>query len=265
MTGSRTSIAAVRARRLLTGTNLVVAALAASLVVLAWVVLSVLPPRPDEPRAPLPDPTGWVPPPQTNPTDTPTPGKDFPVRSLGTIPVGGLSVSGRGSSELRYVRVPANPTRVVFTCPTCTRKTWLVDVARPHPLGGGPLADPTHHVDVVDYTDPEPRNSLLVKVPGEASWTLSLTPFDALPVRTATVAEQDTAFVRVRTTRPMTLRCPPRSFVKTFTRPAGADEYDVDRVISEETEDAVTIGPPEGTDLVVLLIACDGPWTLSVG
>lgn len=246
-------------------TNLVVAALAVSLVVLAWVVLSALPPSQDDPSTPFPDPTGWVPTPRTNPTDTPTPGKSFPVRSLGQIPAAGVSLSGRGSNELRYVRVPANPTRVVFDCPTCTQKTWLVDLARPHPLGGGPLTDPTHHVDVVDYVDPAPRNSLLVKVPARAAWTLTLTPFDALPIRTADVTDRDTAFVRVRTTQPMTLRCPPRSFVKTFTRPAGTSEYDVNRVISEETDDEVTVEPPGGTGLVVLLIACDGPWTLTVG
>lgn len=246
-------------------TNLVVAALAVALVVVAWVVLSVLPPRQGNPPRPLPDPTGWVPTPRTNPTDTPTPGPGFPTRSLGRIPAGGLSVSGRGSSELRYVRVPANPTRVVFDCPACTQKTWLVDVARPHPLGGGPLRDPTHHVDVVDYIDPGPRNSLLVQVRAGAAWTLTLTPFDALPVRTADVVDRDTAFVRVRTTQPMVLRCAPSSFVKTFTRPAGEPEYDVDWVISEDTDDEVTVRPPEGTDLVVLLIACHGPWTLAVG
>lgn len=251
-------------QRRTTRTNLVVAALAVSLVVLAWVVLSAPPPRGDDPRDPLPDPTGWAPPPRTNPTDTPTPGKDFPVRSLGTIPVSGLSVSGRGSSELRYVRTPANPNRLEFSCPTCTHKTWLVDVARPHPLGGGPLTDPTHHVDVVDYVDPGPRNSLLVKVRPGAAWTLTLTPFDGLRLHTSTVTERDTAVVRVRTMRPMTLRCPPRSFVKTFTRPAGEPEYEVDRVISEDADDEVTVEPPEGTDEVVLLISCAGSWTLTV-
>ena len=62
----------------------------------------------------------------------------------------------------------------------------------------------------------------------------------------------------------MTLRCPPRSFVKTFTRPAGEPEYEVDRVISQDTDDEVAVEPPEGTDTVVLLISCAGPWTLTV-
>lgn len=246
-------------------TNLVVAALAVSLVVVAWLTLSVLPPHRDEPATPLPDPTGWAPPPRTNPTDTPTPGADYPVRSLGQIPPAGKTISGRGNAELRYVRVPANANRIVFTCPTCTQKTWLVDVARPHPLGGGPLADPTHHVDVVDYIDPGPRNSLLVKVRTGAAWTLTLTPFDGLPLQTSTVTERDTAVVRVRTTRPMTLRCAPPSFVKTFTRPPGEPEYEVHWVISEDTKDEVTVEPPEGTDQVVLLISCHGAWTLDPG
>lgn len=246
-------------------TNLVVAALAVILVVVAWLTLTVLPPDRSDPPTPLPDPTGWAPPRHTDPTDTPTPGSDFPVRSLGRIPAAGLTVSGRGSSELRYVRVPANPNRIVFSCPACTQKTWLVDVARPHPLGGGPLEDPTHHVDVVDYIDPGPRNSLLVKVRPGAAWTVTLTPFDGLSLRTSTVAERDTAVVRARTTRPMTLRCAPPSFVKTFTRPPGVPEYEVHWVISEDTKDEVTIQPPEGIDEVVLLISCAGAWTLDLG
>jgi hypothetical protein len=245
--------------------NVVVAALAVSLVVLAWLTLSVLPLHRSDPPTPVPDPSGWAPPPRTNPTDTPTPGAGFPVRSLGQIPAAGLSVSGRGNAELRYVRVPANANRIVFTCPTCTQKTWLVDVARPHPLGGGPLADPTHHVDVVDYLDPGPRNSLLVKAPSRAPWTLTLTPFDGLRLQSSTVSERGTAVVRVRTIRPMTLRCAPPSFVKTFTRPPGEPEYGVHWVISEDTEDEVTVQPPKGTDEVVLLISCDGAWTLDPG
>ncbi len=152
-----------------------------------------------------------------------------------------------------------------FSCPTCSDPTWLVDVARPHPLGGGPIAPPTSRDDVVDYVDPGPRNSLLVKAAKAAAWTVVLTPFDALPVRTSDVTARDTAFVRVRTNEPMTLRCPPEAFVKTFSRSRGEDEYEVRWVISEDEKDTVTVQPPEGTDLLVLLISCDGPWTLSVG
>lgn len=84
-------------------------------------------------------------------------------------------------------------------------------------------------------------------------------------VRTSDVTPRDTAFVRVRTNEPMTLRWPPDAFVKTFSRSRGEDEYEVRRVISEDEKDTVTVQPPEGTDLLVLLISCDGPWTLSVG
>lgn len=63
----------------------------------------------------------------------------------------------------------------------------------------------------------------------------------------------------------MTLRCAPPSFVKTFTRPAGEPEYDVHWVIAEDTKDEVAVQPPQGTDEVVLLIGCDGAWTLDPG
>ena len=36
-------------------------------------------------------------------------------------------------------------------------------------------------------------------------------------------------------------------------------------MISEDEKDTVTVQPPEGTNLLVLVISCDGHWTLSVG
>lgn len=242
-------------------TDVVVVALAVSLVVAAWFVLT---PRVDRAGQPYPSDLPPAGAPRTPPADTPTPGPGFPVRPAGQIPAAGLTVQGRGNSEVRYARFPGNPTRVQFSCPTCTTPTWLVDLARPHPLGGGPLTTPKRYDDVVDYIDPGPRNRLLVKVRTGAAWTLVLTPFDALPVQTATVDRRDTTFVRVSTSGPVTLRCPPTSFVKTFARPPGATEYDVRRVIREDTEDTVTIDPPHGTDPWVLLITCAGPWTLTL-
>ena len=242
-------------------TNLLVVLLAVSLVVVAWLILT---PRVKAPAPPFPSDLPPAGSPRTPPADTPTPGPGFPVRSAGQIPAVGLTLQGRGNSEIRYARVPGNPTRVQFSCPTCTTPTWLVDLARPHPLGGGPLTTPRVHDDVVDYLDPGPRNSLLVKVKAGAAWTLVLTPFDALPVQTATIARRDTTFVRVSTGGPITLRCPSTSFVKTFARPPGSTEYAVDRVIVEDTEDTVTIDPPHGTDPWVLLITCHGGWTLTL-
>jgi hypothetical protein len=248
-----------------TVTHLVVVVLAVSLVVVAWLSFNPVSLRDrDADPAPLPDPTGFAPPRPTIPPDTPEPGAAFPIRPVGKVPADGLTVTGRGNAEVRYARFPGNPTRVQFSCPTCTNPTWLVDLSRPHPLGGGPLARPTTHDDVVDYITPGVRNSLLVKVEGKAAWTLVLTPFDALPVQSATVTRHDTTFVHVRTTRAMTLRCPPDAFVKTFTRPRGESEYAVHRVIYEDEKDTVVIRPPEDTDLVVLLVSCKGSWTLTI-
>lgn len=124
---------------------------------------------------------------QTPPPATPQPGADHPVRKVGALEDDrSVLLNGRGNADLRYRRAPRNGTRVHFICTGCDADTWLVEQPRGNPVGGGALADPADVIGAVDTVEPVGTTNLLVKAPPRARWTVTLTPFDAVPVHEQT-------------------------------------------------------------------------------
>lgn len=209
-----------------------------------------------------PFPTDLGPGRQTPPPDTPRPGTGYPVRPIGPLAATATTVRGQGQTEVRYARRPSNGTAVHFTCPDCGPDTWLVETSRPWALSGGPLPTPADYTYVTDTVDLTDRNSLLVKAPAAAEWTLTLTPFDGLPLHDATVTERDGAVLRLRLTQPAELHCNAAAFAKTFTRPPGQAEYETQLLLQTDGPETSKISAPRNGDLLVAVIDCPGEWTL---
>lgn len=199
---------------------------------------------------------------QTPPPDTPVPGSGYPVRTLGQLPAKATTVTGQGQAEVRYARRPSNGTAVHFTCSGCGPNTWLVETSRPWPLSGGPLPTPTDYTYMADTVDLVTKNSILVRADTRAAWTLTLTPFDALPLKSTTVTENGGAVLRLQLTQPAQLQCNGAAWAKTFSRPPGQAEYGVELVMQTDGPETSKISAPDEGDLLVATIDCPGDWTL---
>lgn len=209
-------------------------------------------------------PTGWGPPPQTPPPDTPRPGRAYPVRALGALPARSTTVRGQGNAELRYRRLAGNGTAVHFRCAGCTEPTWLVETARPWPLGGGPLTTPDDYRYVTDTVDLHPANGVLVHAVAAARWELTLTPFDALPLQAGALAGEGGAVVRVPAAETW-FRCSGASFAKSFGRASGEPEHEVGTVLSQDSGGRWSLARPEGATSMVVVLQCAGRWGLDPG
>ena len=171
-----------------TRTTVLLGVLLAVLLVAAYAVVSFVGESADPGRSRLLGAAGVDPQPfpsvgtPTPPPDTPRSGAGYPVRNVGRLMADrSVLVNGRGNADLRYRRAPGNGTRLHFICTGCGRDTWLVEQPRGNPVGGGPLADPADVTWAVDTVALGDRTSLLVKAASDARWTVTLTPFDAVP------------------------------------------------------------------------------------
>lgn len=246
--------------------------LALLLAVTYAVVASVGPPEevsrvPDPPPTPATAPTPTPTPTETSTprTGTPRPGAGYPPRSVGRLVRDrSVLVNGRGDAELRYRRAPRNGTRLHFICTGCGPDTWLVEQPRGAAVGGGALAAPADVTEAVDTVDPGDPSSLLVKAPVQARWTVTLTPFDAVPVHEQTFDALGDDVVAVRARTDLEIRCGGAASVRTLARATGADEYDVVQVRRSDDPGTWPVRAPRGSDLMIMVVSCPGRWTVTV-
>jgi hypothetical protein len=246
-------------------TTVLVGLLLALLLAVAYAVVSFSgaapEPRPDP--APLP-PFPTVPSP-TPPPDTPKAGARYPVHRVHALDRGRSAlVNGRGDADLRYRRAPHNGTRLHFICTGCDADTWLVEQPRGNPVGGGPLADPADVIWAVDTVQPGGTTDLLVKAPASARWTVTLTPFDAVPVHQQTFDALGDDVVAVRARADLQVRCGGAAFVRTLAREAGAAEYTVVQLRQEDDPGTWPVTAPTGSDLMIMMVSCPGRWTVTL-
>lgn len=251
-------------------TTVLVALLLAVLLAVAYAVVSVV----GQPPAPRPEPS--PPPtllPPTLPTvgtpapppDTPRSGAGYPARSVGRLAADrSVLVNGRGNADLRYRRATGNGTRLHFICTGCGPDTWLVEQPRGTPVGGGALADPADVTWAVDTVAPGDATSLLVKAPAKARWTVTLTPFDAVPVHEQTFDALGDDVVAVRARTDLQVRCGGAALVRTLARAAGEDEYAVVQLREGVDPGTWGVSAPTGSDLMIMMVSCPGRWTVTV-
>ncbi len=259
-------------------TALVGALLAVLLLVGGWVAAHPAADRHDRPdpataSSAAPAPAGATPvgPPPSAPVRPaaapPRPGAAYPVRELGALADRSRLVTLRGNAELRYLRAPANATRLHFICTGCDADTWLSTRVGGAPGGPGLLPDP---VDVTTTLDAPPdtgragrTSRLLVKAPAVAEWTVSLTPFDEVPVHRTSFDTLGDDVVAVRSTDGLVLRCPGPSHVRVLARATPSGEY---AVVADERHGAATfpVPRPAGARTLVLAVTCPGRWSVTV-
>ena len=249
-------------------TTALVGALLAVLLAVAYAVTSVTSasaPEPGpvvRPSAPQPFPTVTTP---TPPPGAPQKGADFPVRRVGALDADrSVLLNGRGNADLRYRRAPHNGTRLHFICTGCDADTWLVEHPRGAPVGGGPLAEPADVTRTLDTVDPGGTTSLLVQAPARARWTVTLTPFDAVPVHEVTFDGLGDDVVVVRARADLQVRCGGAASLRTLARATGAEEYAVVQLRHQDDPGTWPVTAPTGTDLLVLTVSCPGRWTVTV-
>ena len=249
-----------------TRTTVLVGLLLALLLAVAYAVTSQLTATSEPTAAQTPTPLPPFPtvPSQTPPPDTPRPGAGYPVRTLGALTDTSVIVNGRGQAELRYRRAPHNGTRLHFLCTGCDTDTWIVEEPRGNPVSGGALPDPVDVIWAVDTVQLGDATSLLVKAPAAARWTVTLTPFDAVPVHEVTFDALGDDVVAVRARTDLQLTCGGAAFVRTLARKARADEYTVVQVRQEDDPGRWPVSAPTGSDLVILMVSCPGRWTVTV-
>lgn len=248
-------------------TTVLVGLLLAVLLAVAYaVVASVGPPSVPRPEpAPLPPLSTTPTPPPTPPPGTPRSGAGYPLRSVGRLVEDrSVLVNGRGNADLRYRRAPGNGTRLHFICTGCGPDTWLVEQPSGNPVGGGPLADPADVTWAVDTVALGGATDLLVQAPARARWTVTLTPFDAVPVHEQTFDALGDDVVAVRARSDLELRCGGPSFVRTFARVAGEDEYAVVQLRQSDDPGTWRVSAPTGSDLMIMIVSCPGRWTVTV-
>lgn len=194
----------------------------------------------------------------------PRQGSGYPVRRLGALSDRSVLANGRGQADLRYSRAPHNGTRLHFICTGCDADTWLVEWPRGAAVGGGPLADPADATWAIDTVQVGTATSLLVKAPAAARWTVTLTPFDLVPVHEQTFDALGDDVVAVRARADLTIRCGGAAFVRTLARASGESEYGV--VQLQQRDDAGTwpVSAPTGTDLMIMMVSCPGRWTVTL-
>ncbi|WP_139209848.1 hypothetical protein [Microlunatus flavus] len=199
----------------------------------------------------------------------PRPGPAYPVRRVGTLGDRSALVSGRGDAQLRYTRAPGNGTRLHFICTGCDARTWLVEWPRGTAVGGGPLADPTAVTATLDTSVGERgvrgrATRLVVAAPAHAEWTVTLTPFDVVPLHEATFDGLGDDVVAVRARGDLALRCGAAGSFRVLARPARAAEY-VDGGVRRTGATGTSAVPAvRGTDRLVVEVACPGRWTLTL-
>lgn len=212
------------------------------------------------PAPALPTPGGGTP-----RADVPRPGVAYPVRKVGPLVADrSVLVNGRGAAELRYRRAAHNGTRLHFICTGCDAGTWLVGLPGGDPVGAGPLADPADVIAALDTVAPGPASSLLVKAPASALWTVTLTPFDAVPVHEQTFGSLGDDVVAVSARSDLQITCGGAASVRTLARPRGAAEYAVVQLRQEDDPGTWPVAAPTGSDLLILTVSCPGRWTLTM-
>ena len=217
----------------------------------------------DGPAATSPVPTR----PATSARPTPVPprpGPAYAVRDVGALDDRTRIVSGEGDAELRYGRSRAQATRVHLICTGCDADTWLVEVPGGAVPGPGPLADPSDATGVLDAAAPGGTSRLLVRAAAGAEWTVTLTPFDAVPVHREGFDGLGEDVVAVRARGEVRLTCSDGPWVRTLARPAGQAEYAVVQTLRADVGGTYPLRVPAGADLLVLQVACTGRWTLTL-
>lgn len=252
-------------------TTVLVGLLLALLLAIAYAVTSATTTVPQQLPAPIPTATGFptIPsfptiPRQTAPPGTPQRGADYPVRQVGALDDRSAIVNGRGNADLRYRRAPRNGTRLHVICTGCDAHTWLVEQPRGNPVGGGPLTDPSDVTWAIDTVQPGDATSLLVKAPARARWTVTLTPFDLLPVHEQTFDALGDDVVAVRARADLQIRCGGAAFVRTLARTSRAAEYTVVQLRQEDDPGSWPVTAPTGSDLMIMMVSCPGRWTVTV-
>lgn len=176
-----------------------------------------------------------------------------------------MITSGSGTVVLRYARAPHDATRVHVICTGCDAATWLVELSRGQPVAAdGPLADPADATGVTDTVDPGPHSDLLVRAASGASWTVTLTPFDQIPVHRESFVALDADVVAVRTTADLRLTCGNAFSYRTFARERRGAEYDVVELGGDDRGGTAVLRAASGTDLLVLDVRCPGRWSVAV-
>jgi hypothetical protein len=201
---------------------------------------------------------------QTPPPGTPTTGADYPVRKVGALRDDrSLLLNGRGNADLRYRRAPHNGTRLHFICTGCDTDTWLVEQPRGYPVGGGPLRDPADVTWALDTVGPGRTTDLLVRAPAGARWTVTLTPFDAIPVHERTFDTLGDDVVAVRSRGDLRLSCGGALFLENLARGTLDVEYVVVEVREQDQPGRWPVAAPTETDLTILMVSCPGRWTIT--
>lgn len=255
-------------------TTALVGALLALLLVGGWVGSSHLRgartgevPAPAAARSPSPRPTASPTMPQAT---APRPGRAYPVRDLGPLGDRSRLVTLRGNAELRYGRAPGGATRLHFICTGCGADTWLSTPVGGGAPGPGRLDDPAYATAALDTAPADRvgqgsagRSRLLVKAPSTAEWTVTLTPFDEVPVHTTGFDTLGDDVVAVRAAGPLLVTCPGPSRVTVLARASGTAPY---AVVADERHDGGPreVAPVPGADRRVLAVTCGGRWTLTV-
>ena len=253
-----------------TRTTVLVGLLLALLLAVAYAVTSGSATEPDPPAAtdprsaPTPLPPFPTVPTQAPPTDTPRQGAGYPVRTLGALTDRSVLVNGRGNADLRYRRAPHNGTRLHFICTGCGDDTWLVELPRGNPVAGGALPDPSDVTWAIDTVELGSATSLLVKAPAKARWTVTLTPFDSIPVHEVTFGALGDDVVAVRAHADLQIACGGTAFVRTLARASGAEDYTVVQLRQEDDPGTWPVSAPTGSDLMIMMVSCPGRWTVTV-
>jgi hypothetical protein len=202
--------------------------------------------------------------PAPGPSVAPRPGPAYAVREVGGLGGRTRIVSGRGAAEVRWARTPGQATRFHLICTGCDAGTWLVEWPRGPVPGPGPLPDPSGATGVLDVAAPGRTSRLLVRAATGAEWTLTLTPFDAVPVHREGFDGLGEDVVAVRAASGVRLTCADGPRVRTLARPAGRPEYAVVETVHGEGGGTSALRVPAGADLLVLQVGCSGRWTVTL-
>lgn len=246
-------------------TTVLVGLLLSLLLSVAYAITSGTGTVPEPAAEPTPLPPFPTIPSQTPPPGTPQLGADYPVRKVGALEDDrSVLLNGGGNADLRYRRAAHNGTRLHFICTGCDADTWLVEQPRGSPVGSGRLDDPADVTWAIDTVDPGGTTDLLVKAPSGARWTVTLTPFDAVPVHEQTFDALGDDVVAVRARADLQVRCGGAAFVRTLSRPSSAPEYAVVQLRQEGAAGTWPISAPTGSTLMIVMVSCPGRWSITV-
>ena len=118
-------------------------------------------------------------------------------------------------------------------------------------------------ISTLDTVVPGPTSSLLVKAPSTALWTVTLTPFDAVPVHEQTFGSLGDDVVSVSARSDLQLTCGSASSVRVLSRGDGADDYTVGPLQQQPDPGTFTVPGPLGTDPMIMSVSCRGRWTVT--